>query len=125
MIMDIVMRPVEGEFEVAQIAGYLERQPFTARDVHDVETFMIADDAPTLEEAQAARVTDSRHFPYTVILISVHAASVSVAYRCSEPLAARRFVEWMLTQHRLRFFDDDYGGEVTERVTCNLDYLFT
>ena len=123
MVTDILIEPVSGEFDIAEIEAYLTAQPHTARDEHAPEHFMIASSDEGLEEAREARRGDPRRFPTNVILVEVGATCTGIYYRIPPVAPARRFAEWLRTRYEVRFMDDGFR-DLTSECRENLDYLF-
>lgn len=121
MIEDIGFEPVHGSFDVAEIEGFLDAMPLTARDPWRQNTFLVAWDRDSLADA-LARPRD--HAPSGVALVVVNQRRVGVAYRSVNVEPLRRFVTWLRHRSVLRVFDDDYGGEVTSDVGDRLELLF-
>lgn len=121
MIEDIGIEPVHGTFDVPAIEAFLAAMPLTARDPWRPGTFLVAWDADSLASA-LARAQDAP--PYGVTLVVVHTSRIGVAYRSASVEPARRFVRWLRDHYAVRTFDDDYGGEVTDRVDDGLELLF-
>jgi len=124
MVTDILLRPVDGEFDVAAVRAYLEHMPYTARDAYDPDTYLMAEDAAHLADVQDARRRDHVRFPYSVILAQVSPAQVFIGCRTTEVAPARQLVEWLRSRYALRYEDADYGGDVSAYCVDNLDFLF-
>ena len=123
MIQDIAIEPVAGEFDVGELEAHLAAMPLVARDPHDPHTFMAMYAQELLESAIAERTAHSDRFPTGAILFDVHSHRIGIHYLSTEVETARHFVAWLRGRYPVRFFDDDYGGEVSD-VDANLERLF-
>ncbi len=123
MIQDIAIEPVTGEFDVGEVEAYLAALPLVARDPHDAHTFIAMYAQELLDDAIAERVAHSDQFPTGSILFDVHSHRIGIHYLSSEVETARHFVAWLRGRYPVRFFDDDYGGEVPD-VDANFERLF-
>ena len=123
MITDILVEPVGREFDTAQLAEHLEKQPHTARDSVQRDIFMLAENSDELAAAREARLHDAKRFPTTVILVDLGPRRIEISYRTAHVGPGRRFVEWLRTQHELKFLDEEFN-DLTPYVTGDLDFLF-
>lgn len=123
MVMDVLLEPMRGEFDVKEVSARLSETPHTERDASDASIFIIARDEATLEEARAARRRDASRYPTTLILIDVSPQRIEISYRSADPAPAREFVHWLSQRYDIRFMDEEFN-DLTERCRHDLNHLF-
>jgi hypothetical protein len=123
MITDIVIDPVQGEFDLVEVEHYLAEVPHSARDAIDPKTFMLAASANMLEDAHEQRELDPSRFSMSIILVSVSSKRIVVAFRSDLVGPGRRFVAWLRQRYALKFLDEGLH-DITKYVDHELDYLF-
>jgi hypothetical protein len=119
MITDIVIDPVHGEFDLADVERYLVEQPHAARDSIEPNTFMLANS----DDAREQRGLDPSRFSMSVILVSVSNKRITVAFRSELVDPAGRFVAWLRRRYDVTFRDERLH-DITKYVDNQLDYLF-
>ena len=124
MIEGLVLEPVQGEFDVAAIAEYLDSQPTTARDPQEPRRFLLSANPKWLDEAVAKRRAGEQSISHSVIVVFPVASCVDIGMRTTDTEPARLFVEWLRARQPIRILDDD-GNDHTDRCRDNLDFLFT
>jgi hypothetical protein len=123
MITDFVIDPVGGDFDVARVEAFVLGLAASARDDVATDTFLLASDRATLDEAVAARRRDPSRFPFSVILVSISARRITVAYRTSAIEPARLLVDWLRARYPVVIMDDELH-DLTAQLADNLDLLF-
>ncbi len=125
MIEDILIEPVVGDFDVAEVEQQLSTIPFVMRDRVVTNKFMLAEDRETLEEVMADRAAGNTSFPLSLSLVKVNPKKIGVYVR-SHTGSARAFVEWLRSRYKVRFLDEE-SNDVSAFVNegpDGLDFLF-
>jgi len=123
MITDILLQPIEGEFDTKAIESYLDKLHYAARDPVKGRTYMVAQDSEWLEAALKKRKGNPTSFPYAVGLVDVWPTRVSVSFRTPHVEPLRQFVEWLRQHYQLRIMDEGFH-DLTDRCDRDLDHLF-
>lgn len=121
MIEDLVVQPVEGEFDVDAIAAYLDAQVTAARDPQESRRFLLSSKPETLDEAIDKRRAGDPSISLRVVIIFPVPARILVGFRTLDVAPVRAFLEWLGSRQPIKIFDED-GNDYTDR---GLDYLFT
>ncbi len=123
MITDILIEPMNREFDVAEIERLLGGIAFTVRDERVPNEFMMFDQARAARRAIGFRRENLTRFPTNAILILVNPHRIDIAYRAAELEPARKFVIELRSKYDLRFLDETFA-DLTASVDDNLEYLF-
>ncbi|MDQ3369588.1 MAG: XRN 5'-3' exonuclease N-terminal domain-containing protein [Myxococcota bacterium] len=127
MIDTILIQRPEGAFDVDEIGRYVESLPHTARDVTEPNTFMVTSDGDEefdLQEAIAARAMDTSRFPFSVTLVKLHPAAITIATKVSYPAAVPTFFGWLRQRYPQLQITDEGFNDLTPYCTDNDDFLF-
>jgi hypothetical protein len=123
MIQDILLEPITGSFDVAELEGRLAATRFAVRDQAVPNKFMVFDDAVSARDGIVARRRDPSTFPYDAGLIVVAPTHVQIAYRLGGIELLRDFVHWLASRYAIRYRDEEFH-DVTASVDPNFDVLF-
>jgi hypothetical protein len=123
MIQDILLEPVTGTFDVAEIERRLAATPIVVRDETVATKFMVFDNAASARAGLVERRREPSRFPYHAGLVVVTPERVKVAYRLGGVEPLRDFVRWLASRYQLRYEDEAFH-DVTASVDPGLDFLF-
>lgn len=114
---NLMMSPVEGEFEVAAIRGYLDAQPDMCRDPLGSDIYIVCGGPEAVQSAWEARKNHPDRFPYEV-LIEVLSDLVTLVMEFGDEdnlRTALEFARWMWSRGNI-VLHDAYNCDVTEQA---------
>jgi hypothetical protein len=120
MPRNLILFPIKGTFDIADIQGYLDAQPDVFIDPHGTGIYVVCGLPDAVPYHQSARQDDPSRFPYAGL---VHLGSdiVRVTQEMADEDELRstmEFVKWMWSRFECRV-RDEYGQDFTEQ--CRRD----
>lgn len=117
----VVFQPIEGTYDLAVVAGFVEKLGFAFRDEADPSTFVVSSDAESRDTFQARRRADpSGLFPRVLRVVATPGEILvfPAAYAPGLRALSQQVLEWLVETFRSRvtgeFGDDLLGAGTTE-----------
>ncbi|HEU0036412.1 MAG TPA: hypothetical protein VFQ53_37625 [Kofleriaceae bacterium] len=122
MINEILLEAIDADFDLDAIRGELVRSGHAVVDPHDARQYLLASDDDVRERALAERRGDPRRISRSVAIVLPTARRIAINVPGSDPMPARRFVEWLRARQAFRVLDHDFN-DFTDQST-DLDFIF-
>lgn len=122
MIDDVVLKPVEGEFDLAAIHAHLDALPTAARDPQSPDRYLLSSHPDSLARALQAR-RSSQRVPYSVAVLDPGPTIILLSTTGSDTQPSRDFVEWLRKRQAIQILDEAFN-DFTHECKDNLDFVF-
>jgi hypothetical protein len=118
----LVFTPVDGQFDVAKVEGFLASLPFTFRDSDGV--WLLCGNAGATHYSRMHLARNQPGYPY-MCLVTPRPESIQIAQTCDEDalLQAREVAEWIHATYRCKIAGSE-GQDLTSQAAESVALLY-